>query len=661
MFFCDAQPDPSATSLTHTPFPSRPPRPPPPPLPTLPSRLPAPRHPPPPSLPRFGKHDHASPPPPPVPDVHLRDNAHPGPLRNTSGSQLFYRPRRLTREGSGGGGGCGPLPGPGPTPGPSGPGGMPRVPSSPSLHPSTPSGLPLLPHSSSSGSLGPGPDHPPQVGMGDDRAGGGKAPLRRSGIGGAGAAGPGPSGGSGPPAHTGGEGLSSASGGGPGALGGSGGSSNASSSSNGSGSGGSNPARGSPLLLGVMPSPTAALAALSLPTSTLPSDLDLLESGGTRPLCVTRRRTLLEQLTLPLALACEVLVSLAKRCPQPLALVVSVLFGRVARVFYVGSLVWAFFCAQSLVPVCALAIGRGCPWRGLGFWVRLCVVVLSGPLPSLILTVRCVGCVCVRVGCVCVRGVWGVGRGGSLPVAAPCPATLCRSPYSLPPSPPFPLAVLALPPAGNFYPTRLPPPSPTPCPITHTEPQHIQPPRYWHRFLFAPPGGVLRRYVLDRVGRVLVVTSGFLTLGMSWIGVVLISASSVLHWSSAVFVFVIVFNSLVTLWFLFGHETLVSSALRTFRHGASLSSVASLVVCVALLVEPFAAAIVASAYPGTLSIATFLKLQTGLGACLGILSRCLGLFVKIRARADEYERRARERKERHRERQQQRKTRFASI
>jgi hypothetical protein len=163
------------------------------------------------------------------------------------------------------------------------------------------------------------------------------------------------------------------------------------------------------------------------------------------------------------------------------------------------------------------------------------------------------------------------------------------------------------------------------------------------------------------VGRVLVVTSGFLTLGMSWIGVVLISASSVLHWSSAVFVFVIVFNSLVTLWFLFGHETLVSSALRTFRHGASLSSVASLVVCVALLVEPFAAAIVASAYPGTLSIATFLKLQTGLGACLGILSRCLGLFVKIRARADEYERRARERKERHRERQQQRKTRFASI
>ena len=70
---------------------------------------------------------------------------------------------------------------------------------------------------------------------------------------------------------------------------------------------------------------------------------------------------------------------------------------------------------------------------------------------------------------------------------------------------------------------------------------------------------------------------------------------------------------------------------------------------------------VASAYPGTLSIATFLKLQTGLGACLGILSRCLGLFVKIRARADEYERRARERKERQRERQQQRKTRFASI
>ena len=108
--------------------------------------------------------------------------------------------------------------------------------------------------------------------------------------------------------------------------------------------------------------------------------------------------------------------------------------------------------------------------------------------------------------------------------------------------------------------------------------------RYWHRFLFSPPGGVLRRYVLDRVGRVLVVTSGFLTLAMSWIGVVLISASSVLHWSSAVFVFVIVFNSLVTLWFLFGHETLVSSALRTFRHGASLSSVASLVVCVALLV-----------------------------------------------------------------------------
>ena len=129
-----------------------------------------------------------------------------------------------------------------------------------------------------------------------------------------------------------------------------------------------------------MPSPTAALAALSLPTSTLPSDLDLLESGGAQPLCVTRRRTLLEQLTLPLALACEVLVSLAKRCPQPLALLVSFLFGRIARVFYVGALVWAFFCAQSLVPVCALAIGRGCPWRGLGFWVRLCLVVLCGPM-----------------------------------------------------------------------------------------------------------------------------------------------------------------------------------------------------------------------------------------------------------------------------------------
>ena len=144
--------------------------------------------------------------------------------------------------------------------------------------------------------------------------------------------------------------------------------------------GGDAVARRSPLLLGVMPSPTAALAALSLPTSTLPSDLDLLESGGAQPLCVTRRRTLLEQLTLPLALACEVLVSLAKRCPQPLALLVSFLFGRIARVFYVGALVWAFFCAQSLVPVCALAIGRGCPWRGLGFWVRLCLVVLCGPM-----------------------------------------------------------------------------------------------------------------------------------------------------------------------------------------------------------------------------------------------------------------------------------------
>ena len=73
-------------------------------------------------------------------------------------------------------------------------------------------------------------------------------------------------------------------------------------------------------------------------------------------------------------------MSLAKRCPQPLALLVSFLFGRIARVFYVGALVWAFFCAQSLVPVCALAIGRGCPWRGLGFWVRLCLVVLCGPM-----------------------------------------------------------------------------------------------------------------------------------------------------------------------------------------------------------------------------------------------------------------------------------------
>ena len=122
-------------------------------------------------------------------------------------------------------------------------------------------------------------------------------------------------------------------------------------------------------------------------------------------------------------------------------------------------------------------------------------------------------------------------------------------------------------------------------------------------------------------------------------------------------VFVVVFNSLVTLWFLLGQEGLLAGALKTFRRRASVGSVACLVVCVALVVEPFAAAIVASAYPGTLSLATFLKLQTGMGACLGLLSKCMGVFEKIRARADEYERRARERKER----QQQRKTRFASI
>ncbi len=298
------------------------------------------------------------------------------------------------------------------------------------------------------------------------------------------------------------------------------------------------------------------------------TDLEVLESGASARLCVRRRLSLVEHLSLPVALLCEVTVSLASRCPRPLSLVVSVLLGRVARVFYVGALVWGFFCLQSLVPVCALAIGRGCPWRGPAFWFRLAVVVLCGPLPSCILTIR-----------------------------------------------------------------------------------------YWDRFLFAPPGGLFRRYVLDKLGRALVMSSGFLTLAMTWIAVVLIFASGVLHWLSAVFVFVVVFNSLVTLWFLFGQEALMAAALRTFRRRSSFTSVVSLIVCVVLLAEPFAAAIVASAYPGTLSLATFLKLQTGLGACLGLLSKCMGVFEKIRARADEYERRARERKER----QQQRKTRFASI
>ena len=301
----------------------------------------------------------------------------------------------------------------------------------------------------------------------------------------------------------------------------------------------------------------------------LATDLEVLESGAASArLCVRRRLSLVEHLSLPLALLCEVTVRVAGVCPRPVAVVVSLLLGRVARVFYVGALVWAFFCMQSLVPVCALAIGRGCPWHGPAFWFRMGVVVLVGPLPSCVLTVR-----------------------------------------------------------------------------------------YWHRFLFAAPGGVFRRYVLDKLGRVLVMTSGFTTLAMTWIAVVLIFASGVLHWLSAVFVFVVVFNSLVTLWFLLGQEGLLAGALKTFRRRASVGSVACLVVCVALVVEPFAAAIVASAYPGTLSLATFLKLQTGMGACLGLLSKCMGVFEKICARADEYERRARERKER----QQQRKTRFASI
>ncbi len=267
-----------------------------------------------------------------------------------------------------------------------------------------------------------------------------------------------------------------------------------------------------------------------------------------------------------LSFATALLLVLLTTVPRPFKAAWALLCSRAALVFYVGACVWALLCVQSVVPVCSAAIGNGCPWRGVIFWLRLAVVVAAGPLPTAVVTIR-----------------------------------------------------------------------------------------FWQRFLFAPPGGLLRRYVLDRLGRVLVDVSGWLFLVMTWIVAVLLSATGVLHWRSAIFVFAIVFNSLVTLWFLFGHEELVASALRVFKPECGPFDVVCLVACVVLLAEPVVAAVVTSAYPGGVSVAAYLKLQTALGAALGILSRCIGVIFKIRDRANAYEKKVLDRQK------QRRVTRFASI
>ena len=243
------------------------------------------------------------------------------------------------------------------------------------------------------------------------------------------------------------------------------------------------------------------------------------------------------------------------------------LFGRVTRVFIAACLIWVYFCVQSAVPVCALALGGGSPSSHFAFYAKVGLIVFLGPLATGILTVR-----------------------------------------------------------------------------------------FWHVFMFAPPGGVLRRYVLDRVGRILVQTSGGLLLTATWVCAVLLAATGILHFSSLTFLLAIFFNSLVTLWFLMGHDRIVSAALLMFKQ-PSIAGLLSCAVCVALIAEPFVAAAVASASPGTLSIATFWKLQTGLGACLGLFSKVVNVLGRIRSRADEYERKVKERQQQ----QQRRVTRFASI
>jgi hypothetical protein len=162
--------------------------------------------------------------------------------------------------------------------------------------------------------------------------------------------------------------------------------------------------------------------------------------------------------------------------------------------------------------------------------------------------------------------------------------------------------------------------------------------------------------VLDSVGRILVVSSGSLLLLATWVGAVLLAATGVLHWSSLVFVFAIFFNSMVTLWFLLGHDRIVVAAFRV-AHDRSLTSLACVILCVALVVEPFVAAMIASASPGTMSLATFWKLQTGLGAMLGVCSKTADVLARIRHRADAYERKVKARAIA----QQRRTTRFASF
>lgn len=255
------------------------------------------------------------------------------------------------------------------------------------------------------------------------------------------------------------------------------------------------------------------------------------------------------------------------RLASPLLTLCTCLCGRVTRVFLVATAIWMYFCVQSAVPVCALAIGGGSPWARLSFWAKLAAVIVGGPLITGALTVR-----------------------------------------------------------------------------------------FWHVFLFAPPGGVLRRYVLDRVGRILVVSSGFLLLLATWVCAVLLASTGVLHVTSLAFVGAVFFNSLVTLWFLMGHGRLVSGALAVF-HEPSLLAFACLVACLCLIAEPFVAAVVASAYPGTLSLTTFWKLQTGLGACLGLFSKVVNIITRIRSRADAYERKVKARLQQ----EQRRLTRFASI
>ena len=238
---------------------------------------------------------------------------------------------------------------------------------------------------------------------------------------------------------------------------------------------------------------------------------------------------------------------------------------RVVPVLCAGILLWAFWCVQSVVPVCGLALGRGCPWRSKQFWAQLMLTVVLGPLPTGIVTVR-----------------------------------------------------------------------------------------FWHRFLFSPPGGALRRYVLDGVGRILVISTGGFCLFLTWVYAVLMAATGILHLSSMLFAVAIVFNSLATLWFLLANSRVVTKGLRCFTR-PSVGNFLCLVLCVALLVEPFVAATVASTSPGTLSIPTFLKLQAGLGALLGFLSRSVKVFGKIVSRADAYEKAQAARLRRRRER------RFASI